>query len=95
MIVDRKFKILAVNPCSGNIYTEENSILFCAKDRALIAALRAYEEECVRIGANEEHINSIRMLTKRVAYFQTTIESKVPDTIGDCELDRCIGGLNL
>ncbi len=28
MVIDRKYKILAVNPCSGKIHTEDDSVLF-------------------------------------------------------------------
>lgn len=94
-VIDRKFKFLAVNPCSGNVYTEKNAVVFCAKDKALVPALRAYAGACVAIDANPEHIESIDLLIERVAEYQRTIEVKVPDTVGDCELDRCIGGIGL
>ena len=92
-IVDRKFKILAINPCNGKIYTEHNSILFVAKDAALLPALNAYLTECRNIGANLEHIESVEMLIERVTTFQKEVEKRKPDTIGNCEIDRCIGGI--
>jgi hypothetical protein len=33
-MIDRKYKILAVNPVSGGMHTEEDAILFLAKDLA-------------------------------------------------------------
>ncbi len=81
--VDRKFKILAVNPCNGNIYTEDNAILFCAQDKAVPAMLRAYAKECKCFGVNDEHIESISLLHDRVQSFQANVTSKIPDTIGD------------
>jgi hypothetical protein len=95
MIIDRKFKLLAVNPCNGNIYTEENAILLCAKDLAVIPALKAYRDECERLKANAEHIQSVNMLIARVQVFQNTEKTKIPDTEGYCEVDRCIGGIGL
>lgn len=92
MIIDRKFKLLAINPCSGNIYTEKNAVLFCAKDAALPFALRAYRDECIRINANKEHIESINLLISRVEQYQNDIEQRVPDTVGECEIARCIKG---
>ena len=90
-MIDRKFKILAVNPCKGAIYTEENSMLFCAKDKALVPTLEAYHNECMRLGCGLEHLESIELLISRVGTFQQT-EKRVPDTDTDCEIDRCIGG---
>jgi hypothetical protein len=91
-MIDRKFKILAVNPCNGKIYTEENAMLFCAKDLALLGTLHKYMDECIRLNCGEEHIESIGLLIDRVRVFQQTIHAKVPDTDTDCEIDRCIGG---
>ena len=66
-VIDRKFKLLAVNPVTGKIYTEENAMVFCAKDAALPATLQAYLVECARIGANPEHLQSVGLLIERVA----------------------------
>jgi hypothetical protein len=89
--IDRKFRILAVNPINGKIYTEKNALLLCAKDAAVPAALFAYRSECQKIGANEEHIASIDLLLRRVEAFQAEVESRVPDTVGD-EIPRCLRG---
>lgn len=91
-IIDRKFRTLAVNPVNGNIYTEKDSILFCAKDAALPATLNAYQEECIRLGANPEHITSVGLLIDRVCQYQKEIEVKIPDTVGR-ELTRCLHGI--
>ena len=91
-IIDRKFKINAVNPCNGNTYTEKDSLLLCAKDKAVPAALRAYKEECARLGANVEHLESIELLIGRVEKYQSEVESHIPDTVGKCEIARCING---
>ena len=88
---DRKFKNLAINPCKGTIYTEENSILFCAQDKALLPTLAAYKKECEKLGCGPEHIESITLLSERIAKFQESY-THIPDTETDCEIDRCIGG---
>lgn len=90
--IDRKFRILAVNPANSKVYTEDDSFLICAKDKAAIAALVAYRGACVSLGANPEHIASIDLLTGRVEQYQQEVESRIPDTIGD-ELPRCIEGI--
>lgn len=90
--IDRKFKILAVNPVNGKIYTDADSLLLCAKDAAVPAALAAYRDECERIGANPEHVQSVDLLRQRVVAFQMSAGGgRVPDTIG-AEIPRCIFG---
>ena len=95
MVIDRKFKITAKNPCSVKVYTEKEGVFFCAHDKALIPALRAYVRSCVALGSNPEHIESIELMIERVKEYQETIKSKVPDTETNCEIDRCIGGLGI
>lgn len=91
-IVDRKFKILAVNPVNKHFYTEADSLLLCAKDAAVPAALRAYREECVRLGAGKAHVTSVDLLIGRVLAFQEERGgARVPDTVGE-EIERCIDG---
>jgi hypothetical protein len=90
-MIDRKFVIEAKNPINGNSYTEKDALLLCAKDKAVPAALKAYQLECVRLGANSEHIESIGLLIERVESYQQNVGSKVPDTVGD-EIKRCIDG---
>lgn len=92
-MIDRKYKILAVNPCSGNVHTEEDSVLFLAKDLALLPALEVYIEECEMLGCEDTHIDSLHLLRKRLEDYQRNIESKVPDTDTPCEIDRCIKGI--
>ncbi|MCG7851780.1 MAG: hypothetical protein MIO92_04585 [Methanosarcinaceae archaeon] len=91
-MIDRKYKILAVNPCSGNIHTEEDAVLFLAQDLALLPALRVYAEECGLLGCEDTHIESINLLISRIEVYQRDGISKVPDTDSQCEIDRCIGG---
>lgn len=93
-IIDRKFQLLAVNPVNGKIYTEANAMVFCAKDAALPAALKAYRQECLRIGANPEHVESVGLLIERVEQYQCEVQSRVPDTVGmEIEITRCLDGV--
>ena len=78
-VIDRKFKIVAVNPCNHKYYTEKNAVLFCAKDEAFPAALDAYLEKCLELGCDSTHIDSIKLLIERVGEFQKT-EKRIPDT---------------
>jgi len=91
MIIDRKFILVAQNPVNGKTYTHLDSLLLCAKDKAVPAALEAYKAKCIELGCNPEHIESVGLLIGRVEEYQRDVESRVPDTIGD-ELKRCIDG---
>ena len=96
--IDRKFKIMAVNPCKMNrLYTEKNSILFSAHDAALIPTLETYRKECERLGCEPEHLESIELLIDRVKVYQVNNSTSVkrPDTNTDCEIDHCIAGIGL
>jgi len=97
--IDRKFHFVATNPCKGDVYTEENAIIFCAKDAALVPTLETYYHECKALGCRKEHLESIDLLIERVRRFQAIGKDKkhfhVPDTDTDCEIDRCIGGKGL
>ncbi len=90
-VIDRKFLINAINPTNGKLYDSHNAILLCAKDAAVPAALHAYQKECIRLGANPEHVESIGLLIDRVLIYQRMIESHVPDTLG-AEIPRCLFG---
>ena len=91
-MIDRKFKFVATNPCKGNVFTEENAIVFLAKDVCVPAMLSAYIKECKRVACGPEHIRSMQLLRERVLAYQSQVESKLPDTETPCEIDRCIGG---
>ena len=82
-----------MNPCNQHVYAEENAIVFCAKDAAVIAMLKEYKRACKTLGSNPEHIKSINLLTERVRDYQIHRGDRVADTVGDCEIDRCVGGI--
>ena len=93
--IDRKFKFVAVNPCNGKTYTEDNAFIICAKDMAAIPALNAYMKRCASLGCDDSHLESISMLIDRVQEYQEEMEVRIPDTETPCEVDRCIGGKDL
>jgi hypothetical protein len=95
MVIDWKYKISAVNPCSGNEHTERDSVLFLAKDAAVPVMLRAYLAECERIGTNAEHLEAIELLIQRVETYQRVVCTKVPDTDLPCEINRCVYGVGV
>lgn len=88
-MIDKKFKILAINPVNGKHYTEKNAILFCAHDAAVPAMLQFYRDECKSLGSNPEHMESIGLMIDRVEGYQMVVKKKVADTVGD-ELIECL-----
>ena len=95
MKIDWKYKIHAINPCSKNEHTEEDSILFLAKDRAVPVMLRAYLSECERLKVNQAHLDTVQLLIKRVDDYQRDVNVKTPDTDLPCEIDRCVRGIGV
>ena len=59
--VDRKFKILAVCTEHGHVYTEANSVVFCAKDATLPAVLRFARDQCQRMGADARQLTGYQL----------------------------------
>ncbi len=88
--IDRKFEFVAINPCSGNHYTEEDAFVFCAKDRAAPAALKAYLSKCKALGCDKDQIKSVKLLIKRVKTYQKEVKAKAPDIDSLCESIRCL-----
>jgi len=93
--IDRKYKIQAINPCSLNMHSENDSVLFLAKDKALPDTIEFYRNKCIELGANQAHMESIALLRERVIDYQLAIEAKTPDTDLPCEIRRCIDGIGV
>ena len=90
-VIDRKFVFTAVNPVNGHFYTQDNAVVFCAKDRAFLPALESYLEACKKLDVKKGHLKSVELLIERVRKYQKEVEKHIPDTIGK-ELDRCVKG---
>jgi hypothetical protein len=87
--IDKKFKFLALNPCTGNYYTQKDAFVMCAKDQAVPATLKTYINECVRLNADENQIKSAQLLLKRVLEFQNIFPTKIPDVSTSREIFVC------
>lgn len=77
--IDRKFKIVATNTINGKTYTEDNAIVFCAHDQALLPTLQAYLFESARLNAAPQQLQSIEALIARVKAYQESHKTKVAD----------------
>lgn len=80
--IDEKYYFLAwkIND-ETDAFTEDEAIIFRAKDNALVPTLQFYRDECVRIGASKAHIAGINALIVRVEKWreQNLLLCKVPD----------------
>jgi hypothetical protein len=70
MIIDRKFNISATHTTKGTYHSERSSVLFLAKDLALVPTLEFYRSECAKQGAEERQITGITLLIGRVKKYQ-------------------------
>lgn len=91
--IDTKYIFEAINPVSKNTHSQNDGMIFLAKDKAFLeGALPGYLAKCIELGAGDEHIQSVKLLIERVTKYQAEIESKVPDTNKAGEITRCIHG---
>lgn len=88
--IDGKYTFLAVNKCTGNSFDQTEGVCFRVHDAALVATLRAYLEECKRLGADDGQILGCEKLLERVLDWQSSHNIKVPDVSNDCELDHVV-----
>jgi hypothetical protein len=68
--IDRKFKFTAVSLNSGKKYTQNNAVVFLAKDALLPALLDKYEQLCIDSNVGSLQIDGVRLLKDRVLYYQ-------------------------
>lgn len=91
-VIDRKFKFVAVNPANGHVYTEENAMVFVAKDAAMLDTLEFYKNKCKALRCDSNQVKSLELLIKRVSKFQSEKACHIPDISSEEEVDRCIKG---
>lgn len=93
--IDRKSIIRAIARKNDKLYTEANAVCFYAKDLALPAAIRAYREECLKLGSDDGQLRAVDLLYDRVLRYQAEHpeEVKVPDVDPGEEFERIVMGL--
>ena len=69
-VIDRKFTFKATSVKSGKHYTEENAVLFLAKDEILPELLEEYYKICVRRRVDPRQIQGVGLLKMRVIHYQ-------------------------
>ena len=75
--IDGKYSIQATNLKTGEVLTEADGVFFKATDKALPFVLTFYEDQCRRLGADLDQIESVQRLKQRVDQFQVANLGKV------------------
>ena len=68
--IDRKYQISAVSAEHRHSHSEFDSVLFLAKDKALVPTLQFYFEECIRLEVDINQLIGIKLLIERVQKWQ-------------------------
>lgn len=81
MSIDRKFKIHARSVASGNTHSEDDAVLFLAKDTAFLMTLPTYLDNCKKVGAGPDQIKAVELMIDRVKDYRAAHPHlvKVPD----------------
>jgi hypothetical protein len=75
--IDRKYIFRAISINSGKKYTQNNAIIFLAKDELLPSILDKYIELLITKNADERQIKGVELLKDRVLTWQRKYEKKV------------------
>jgi hypothetical protein len=83
--LDAKFYGAIYKAKDGSSVPDDQYVVFLAKDNAFPATLAFYLEECVRQGADVEHIESVMRMQRRVTEWREANADlcKAPDARGD------------
>ena len=90
MKIDGKFSGVIIKAKDGSVVPPDQYIVFLAKDNALPATVRFYEEECERLGADARQLEAVRKMRARLDRWRQAHHDlcKVPDVaVGETLLD--------
>lgn len=88
--IDGKYRILAINPCTGSVHDEYDSVRFSPADAAFVEMVQNYPRICQKLGADENQILGAEMMVERINAYAAENGVKVPDVVNDCEIDHCM-----
>lgn len=79
--MDLKYHGKVFNTETGEVVPDDEWIVFRAKDKAVPYMLDAYEEACMRLMCDKNHLERIAKLKTRVLNFQVNYPErcKIPD----------------
>lgn len=83
--LDAKFSGVIFKVKDGSIVPDDEYMVFLAKDNAFPATLSFYRDECIRIGADAEHIAAVERTMARLDLWRAANKTrlKVPDAKGE------------
>lgn len=83
--LDAKFSGVIFKVKDGSIVPDDEYMVFLAKDNAFLPTLHFYLAECVRIGADSEHVAAVDRTIKRlISWRQSNPDRlKIPDAKGE------------
>lgn len=83
--LDAKFSGVIFKVKDGSIVPDDEYMVFLAKDAAFLPTLQFYRSECVRLGADREHIEAVNRTIDRLVVWQDSNRHrlKVPDAKGE------------
>jgi hypothetical protein len=83
--LDAKFYAAVHKVKDGKSVPDDEWVIFLAKDNAFPATLEFYHDECVRLGADQEQLDSVRRMHRRVMQWraENPDRCKVPDAKGE------------
>ena len=85
MKLDAKFSGVIFKIKDGSIVTDDEYVVFLAKDTAFANILPMYRAECVKLGADQEQIAAVDRMTLRLKDWRKANPDrlKVPDAKGE------------
>lgn len=85
MKLDAKFSGVIFKIKDGSIVTDDEYVVFLAKDTAFANILPAYRAECVKLGADQEQIAVVDRMSIRLKNWRRDNPDrlKVPDAKGE------------
>lgn len=86
--IDCKYEFTAINPCTGNIHTHMDGVVFLAHDQAFQIMVASYPSICEALGADPGQIAGAKGLVRRILAYGREVLTKVPDVSNTCEVQR-------
>lgn len=83
--LDAKFSGTIFKVKDGSIVTDDEYMVFLAKDNAFPDTLRFYHSKCIELGADQEHIAAVWRTIQRLDKWRAANRKscKVPDANGE------------
>ncbi len=93
ILIDRKYRVLAVSVKTGHIADEKEGMLFSAADKAVLSAMQVIKFDRDKKWTAHDW-RGVEGLTSRVEIFQLTQRSKIPDANLGRDIRQCAAGFD-